>query len=109
MRDRAIVLTLTLTGRRRAEVLNMVAGDITIEDGRTWYRYRGKGGKTGKRELPQPAYVALTAALSAYGIDIACMAPDASLWRVRRGDTRGITSGTFYGNLQRYFRLAGMK
>ena len=23
--------------------------------------------------------------------------------------TRGITSGTFYGNLQRYFRLAGLK
>ncbi len=24
----------------------------------------------------------------------------------RRGGTRGITSGTFYGNLQRYFRRA---
>jgi site-specific recombinase XerD len=75
LRDRAIVLTLTLTGRRRAEVLNMVAGDITIEDGRTWYRYRGKGNKQGKRELPQPAYTAITVALSAFGRDIATMSP----------------------------------
>ncbi len=87
----------------------MKAGDLTHEDGRVWYRYRGKGGKTGKRELPLPAYVALTAALTAFGMDIAAMAPDASLWPARRGDRRGITSGSFYGNLQRYFRVAGLK
>ncbi len=63
LRDRAIILTLTLTGRRRAEVLNMTAGDLSHKDGRVWYRYRGKGGKTGNPELPRPAYVALTAAL----------------------------------------------
>ncbi len=108
LRDRAIVLTLTLTGRRRAEVLNLKADDVTIEDGRVWYRYRGKGGKNGKRELPQPAYDATVFALAAFGWDIAAMPPDASLWPARRGDTRGITSGTFYGNLQRYFRLAGL-
>src|SRR6266566_3787859 len=84
LRDRAIILTLTLTGRRRAEVLNMKRGDLTVEDGKVWYAYRGKGGKRGKRELPQPAIVALTAALSAFGIDIADMQPDASLWPVRR-------------------------
>ncbi len=54
MRDRAIILTLTLTGRRRGEVLGMTAGSISIEGG-VFYRYRGKGGKTGKRELPRPA------------------------------------------------------
>ncbi len=108
LRDRAIVLTLTLTGRRRAEVLNLKLDDVTIEDGRVWYRYRGKGGKNGKRELPQPAYDAAVLALSAFGWDIADMPPHASLWPARRGDTRGITSGTFYGNLQRYFRLAGL-
>ncbi len=106
LRDRALILTLTLTGRRRAEVLNLKAGDLTHEDGKVWYAYRGKGGKRGKRELPQPAFVALTSALSAFGIDIADMQPDASLWPARRGDRRGITSGTFYSNLQRYFRLA---
>src|SRR3990167_3295237 len=61
LRDRAIVLTLTLTGRRRAEVLNMMAGDLTHEDGRIWYTYRGKGGKTGRRELPRPALEAIQA------------------------------------------------
>jgi site-specific recombinase XerD len=48
-------------------------------------------------------------ALSAYGLKLASMAPEASLWPARRGDAGGITSGTFYGNLQRYFRLAGLE
>jgi hypothetical protein len=30
-------------------VLNLRAGDLSVEDGRTWYRYRGKGGKSGRR------------------------------------------------------------
>jgi integrase len=60
LRDRAIVLTLVLTGRRRAEVLSLRVGDLSVEHGRTWYRYRGKGGKTGRRELPEPALLSLT-------------------------------------------------
>ena len=31
LRDRAIILTLTFTGRRRAEVLGMTAGSISVE------------------------------------------------------------------------------
>jgi site-specific recombinase XerD len=108
LRDRAIILTLTLTGRRRAEVLNLKAGDITIADERAWYSYRGKGGKRGKRELPQPAFVALTTALSAFGRDLAAMEPTASLWPATLGDGRGITSGTFWGNLQRYLKRAAL-
>src|SRR6185295_18466103 len=69
-------------------VLNMKAGDLTHDDGRVWYAYRGKGGKQGKRELPQPAYAAIVAALAAFGIDIATVAADASLWPARRGDAR---------------------
>ena len=107
LRDRAIILTLTLTGRRRAEVLNMTVGDLTQEDGVVWYRYRGKGGKQGKRELPEPAYAALTAALLAFGRDIATMPPGASLWPSSAND-RGVTSGTFYGNLRRYLKAAGL-
>ena len=42
-----------MTGRRRAEVLGMTADSISVED-RVYYTYRGKGGKTGKRELSQP-------------------------------------------------------
>jgi site-specific recombinase XerD len=79
LRDRAIIMTLTLTGRRRGEVLNMVVGDLTHEDGVIWYRYRGKGNKQGKRELPEPAYVALTTALSAFGRDIAAIRQPAAL------------------------------
>ncbi len=64
LRDRAIVLTLTFTGRRRAEVMNLTAGSIVHEGDKVFYEYRGKGGKTGKRELPQPAYEAIVAALA---------------------------------------------
>jgi integrase/recombinase XerC len=37
LRDRAIILTLVFTGRRRAEVLGMKAGDLSMEDERTYY------------------------------------------------------------------------
>ncbi len=38
----------------------------TVED----YTYRGKGGKTGDRELPQPAVDALGGALAAFGREL---------------------------------------
>jgi site-specific recombinase XerC len=100
VRDRAIVLTLTFTGRRRAEVMSLTAGSI-VRDGETvFYEYRGKGGKTGKRELPRPAYEAIVSALAAWGKDLATMTPGESLWP-STGSDRGLTSGTFYGNLRR--------
>jgi site-specific recombinase XerD len=108
LRDRAIILTLTLTGRRRAEVLNLTAGDLSCEEGRWWYAYCGKGGKQGKRELPAPAVAAIQAALAAYYKDLGTMAAAESLWPARAGEVRGITSGTFYGNLRRYLRAAGL-
>jgi len=109
LRDRAIILTLVLTGRRRAEVLSMKAGDLSIDGNQTYYTYRGKGGKRGRRELPQPALDAIRAALAAFGKDMAAMAPEEPLWPSSSQNAKGLTSGTFYGNLQRYFRLAGMK
>jgi len=75
LRDRAIVLTLTVTGRRRAEVMNLTAGSIVHEGSTFFYEYRGKGGKTGKRELPRPAYDAIVMALDAWGKDLAPMQP----------------------------------
>ena len=63
LRDRAIILTLLLTGRRRSKVLNLTAGDIETGEP-AFYRYSGKGGKQGRRELPRPAYVACVSALS---------------------------------------------
>ena len=107
LRDRAIILTLTFTGRRRAEVLGMTAGSVSVEGEVVFYSYRGKGGKTGKRELPRPAFEATCTWLEDVGKDLATMQPDESLWPDTRGG-RGITSGTFYTNLRCYLKKAGL-
>ena len=109
LRDRAIVLTLVLTGRRRAEVFRMTAGDLNFENGVCYYSYRGKGGKAGRREFPQPALDALRAALAAWERDLENMSPHESLWpspAVANG--RGLTSGTFYGRFRRYLHRASL-
>jgi integrase/recombinase XerD len=108
LRDRAIILTLTLTGRHRSEVINLKAGDIS-QAGGLFYTYRGKGGKQSKRELPRPAFEAIQAELAAFGKDLATMAPDESLWPSASpsANGNGVTSGTFYGNLRRYLKKAG--
>jgi integrase len=97
-RDRAILLTFVLTGRRRTEVISLKAGDLTVEDGTTFYSYRGKGGKRGRRELPRPAFDAIVATLADCGKKPASMAPDESLWHV--------SGGTFYGRFRRYLAAA---
>ncbi|HEY8870204.1 MAG TPA: tyrosine-type recombinase/integrase [Candidatus Limnocylindrales bacterium] len=106
-RDRAILLTLVLTGRRRAEVIGLRAGDISVEGETAFYGYRGKGGKTGRRELARPAYEAILATLADAGNDLATMGPAESLWQAGAG-ARGITSGTFYTRFRRYLRAAGL-
>ena len=87
-RDRALLLTFVLTGRRRTEVIGLTAGDISIEGETAFYSYRGKGGKRGRRELPRPAYEALCATLADAGLSLADMDPDASLWQAGRGPAR---------------------
>jgi site-specific recombinase XerD len=106
-RDRAILLALVLTGRRRSEVINLRAGDISVEGETAFYSYRGKGGKTGRRELPRPAYDAIRATLGDAGKDLATMGAAESLWQAGAGPA-GITSGTFYGRFRRYLRAAGL-
>jgi site-specific recombinase XerD len=106
LRDRAIILTLVLTGRRRAELLSLKRCDITLEDEVVFYSYRGKGGKRGRRELPRPAYEAIVRALAAFGLDLADMAPDASVWPAVGGG--GITDGTAYLRFRRYLSQAGL-
>ena len=49
-RDRAILLTLVLTGRRRSEVINLKAVDITVKGDTAFYSYRGKIGRASCRE-----------------------------------------------------------
>jgi site-specific recombinase XerD len=106
-RDRAIILTFVLTGRRRSEVLNLRAGDIGVEGEVAFYTYRGKGGKRGRRELPAPAYEALVRTLADAGKDLATMRPDESLWQAGAGG-RGVTGPTFYQHFRRYLAAAGL-
>ena len=106
-RDRAMLLTLVLTGRRRAEVIGLKAGDLSLEGETAFYAYRGKGGKRGRRELPHPAYEAICATLADAGKDLAAMAPDESLWQAA-ARPEGVTSGTFYARFRRYLAAAGM-
>ena len=107
LRDRAIFLTLVLTGRRRSEVLNLKVSDLSIDEERVYYAYRGKGGKRGRRELPRPAYEAIVRALAAFANEIPSMAPDQSLWRAVGADG-GITDGTAYLRFRRYLKDAGL-
>jgi integrase/recombinase XerD len=106
-RDRAILLALILTGRRRAEVLGLKARDLSIEGETAFYSYRGKGGKTGRRELPRPAYEAIRATLADSGKDLATMDQQESLWQAAVS-VIGITSGSFYARFRRYLGLAGL-
>src|SRR6266542_4338300 len=106
-RDRALLLTFVLTGRRRSEVIGLTAGDVSLEGETAFYSYRGKGGKRGRRELPRPAYEALRATLADAGLSLANMEPSASLWQAGAG-TRGVTGSTFYSRFRRYLRAAGL-
>ena len=109
LRDRAIILTLVLTGRRRAEVFAMTAGDLSFENDVWFYQYRGKAGKTGRRELPRPAVDTLRAALAAFERDLEHMSPSDSLWPspcATNGE--GLRSATFYGRFRRYLLKAGL-
>ena len=109
LRDRAIILTLVLTGRRRAEVFRMTAGDLSFENEVCFYAYRGKGGKTGRRELPRPAVDALRSALAAWGRELEHLSPQESLWPSPAATGgEGLRGATFYGRFRRYLERAGL-
>jgi len=93
-RDRAILLVFILTGRRRSEVMNLKASDITIEDSTVYYSYRGKGGKRGRRELPRPAWEAIRHTLDDCDKEIVTMEAEESLWQAGAPpmDSRGARS-----------------
>jgi integrase/recombinase XerC len=104
-RDRAVLLTFILTGRRRTEVMSFTAGDITFDDGIAFYSYRGKGGKRGRRELPAPAHEAITASLADVGLALGSMEPAAALWHAGTPDSR-LSGSSFYARFRRYLRVA---
>ena len=103
-RDLAIVLTLVLTGRRRSEVINLTAGDIAFDDSAAFYRYLGKGGVRGRRELPRPALAAIRRSLADVGKDLSLHAAfSESLWQAGAGP-QGVSSATFYNRFRGYLR-----
>ena len=61
-----------------------------------------QGGDTGRWDQ------AIQVALAAFGKDFSTMQPHESLWPSSGCSGRGITSGTFYGNLRRYLQAAGL-
>ena len=106
-RDRAIVVTLVLTGRRRSEVINLKAGDVSFDDSAVFYRYTGKGGVRGRRELPSPALVAIQHSLADVGTSLSSMQPSESLWQAGAGPA-GVSSATFYNRFRTYLKKAGV-
>ena len=107
-RDRAIILTLVLTGRRRTEVIDLKASNISFDGDVAFYTYRGKGGKKGRRELPFPSLEAIRKSLADIGKDLATMDPEESLWQAGASE-RGVTSATFYNRFRRYQVKAGLQ
>lgn len=107
-RDQAILLVFILTGRRRAEVMDLKAGDISIEDSTVFYSYRGKGGKRGRRELPRPVWEAIRTTLLDCGKEIATMDPLESLWQAG-ASSRGLSGSTFYARFRRYLVAAALQ
>jgi integrase len=88
-------------------VTGLRAADLSLEGETVFYSYRGKGGKTGRRELRRPAHAAILRTLADAGKDLATMDPGESLWQAGAGPG-GITSGTFYGRFRRYLAAAGL-
>jgi site-specific recombinase XerD len=100
-RDRAITLTAVLTGLRREELINLTASAIGLDDdGTPMYTARTKGGKLRYRELPAPAWDAITAYLNASGRPLESLEDEARIFP--------ITSQTLYDNLRRYGRAIGV-
>jgi integrase len=90
-----------LTGLRREELINLTASSIGLDDdGTPMYTARTKGGKLRYRELPAPAWEAITAYLKASGRSLATLDDDARIFP--------ITSQTLYDNLRRYGRAIGI-
>ena len=107
-RDFAIVLTLVLTGRRRSEVINLTAGDVSFDDSAAFYRYLGKGGVRGRRELPSSGPWPPSFGHSPMSARTShSMQPSESLWQAGAGPT-GVSSATFYNRFRGYLREAGL-
>lgn len=59
-RDYSILLTYLMTGRRLVELARLTWGDIRISGQAVFYTYTGKGHKRNERQLPPPAWLAIS-------------------------------------------------
>lgn len=100
LRDRAILLTLALTGLRRSEVLSLRACDLSLNNGAAYYTVRAKGGEIRTRELPAPALEAIKRTLETERRSLSALAPEERIFQV---SGRG-----FAANLSRYAKRAGV-
>ena len=93
--DRAMILTGVMTGLRRTELVELrVYGP---SDGVVLYEVRTKGGRIRRRELPEPAWLAILDAADAAG------------HRVGDGElVFPIADVTFYAHLRRHATTAGL-
>lgn len=97
-RDRAVVVTMLLTGMRRAEVFSLRAGDLDGSGEQLTYSVRVKGGRTRRRELPAAVATAIAAAHDVQ--DVGLLVQHARLF--------ACTPQAFYANLRRYAARAGI-
>lgn len=77
---RALVVTVALTGLRRAEVLGLKRHSVEQADGRWYWVVRVKGGDVERGELPLPAVEAIRAMLAGEGRPFEDMRPTDRLW-----------------------------
>ncbi len=114
MRDYALLSMYLYTGRRREEIIALRWRDIEHgDDGRTFFRYRGKGNKVGLRELARPAAAALRAYLRATK-RAHTIGPDDPLWLPHGVGARAradgaLTSNAVYRRLKHYAALADIE
>lgn len=91
LRDFALLVVYTMTGRRREEIASLRGQDFEeTHDGQILYHYTGKGGKSRKRLLPPPARRAIDDYLSATGrAELSGLADDDPVFLSTRGPKAG--------------------
>jgi len=106
-RDRAILLALVLTGRRRAEVIGLRAGDVTLEGETAFYSYRARAASAAAASSPDPPTRRSPGRSP-------ILARTSRRWTLRSRSgrpepvRRDISSGTFYSRFRRYLAAAGL-
>jgi site-specific recombinase XerD len=119
LRDHALLLTYLLTAHRQTTILGLRWGDLEVDGQSVAYRYRGKGGKEGRRVLPPPVWIAIKAYLDASGRELQADSPiftatPEGRQRGRRlpgaGDgERPLSDTAFASILRHYARKAGLE